>query len=239
MAALVPAVNRNTVLWHRWDRSPRPHEVRDLGEYRTGRDLHVALWNGGYTMLSSRRGRTLHRLASIVARDGVPGAVVDCGAWNGGSSILMAAGARERDVWVFDSFAGLPVPGPQDGPKSTASAGKCVGSEQKVRSGFEQFADPSRLHIRAGWFEDTLGPAAGEIGQVALLHCDGDWYDSVRLTLETFYPRVSPGGFVVIDDYGTWPGARRATDEFRTRAGDRARLHRIDHTGRYWRKTGS
>ena len=71
---------------------------------------------------------------------------------------------------------------------------------------------------------------------MAVLHCDGDWYDSVLLTLETFYPKVSPGGFVVIDDYGHWVGAREATDEFRRRLEIDAPLHRVDYTGRFWRK---
>ena len=102
----------------------------------------------------------------------------------------------------------------------------------------DRFADPGRLHLVKGWFEHTL-PAANEVERIAVLHCDGDWYESVRLTLEVFYPRVSPGGFVVIDDYGTWPGARRATDEYRAFVGDRRRLRRIDHTGRYWRKAAS
>jgi O-methyltransferase len=229
-------IDRNTALWHRWDRLPRPHELRDLAEYRTARDLHRVLWDGGYTMLSSRRARALHRLAARAAARGVPGALVDCGAWNGGSSLLLADGAPGRDVWAFDSFEGLPEPGPLDGSESTGCGGACVGSEAKVRECFAHHGDSAHLHIRAGWFEDTLAPAAAEIGDIAVLHCDGDWYESVRLTLDVFYPRVSPGGYVVIDDYGTWPGARRAADELRRAAGDRAPLHRVDHTGRWWRK---
>jgi O-methyltransferase len=227
---------RQSSAYRRWDEFPRPGEVRDLDRYRHARDLHGTLYDGGWTMLGSRRGRTLHRLAHEAASTRVPGALVDCGAWNGGSTILMASGAPDREVWAFDSFAGLPEPGEVDGRRSFEFAGECVGSEQKLRDGFERFADPARLHVRAGWFEDTLPDAAREIGTVAVLHCDGDWYDSVRLTLEVVYPLVSPGGFVVIDDYGAWPGARRATEEHRRRAGDSARLRRIDHTGRYWRK---
>jgi O-methyltransferase len=189
-------------------------------------------------MLGSRRGRALHRFATEVVRDNVPGAIVDCGVWNGGSTVLMAVGAPERDVWAFDSFAGLPVPTEVDGRKSFQFAGDCGGSEVRLREGIERYADPRRLHVRAGWFQDTIAVAAAEIEQVSILHCDGDWYDSVRLTLEVFYPLVPPGGFVVIDDYGTWPGAKLATDEYRAAVGDRQRLRRIDHTARYWRKSG-
>jgi O-methyltransferase len=187
-------------------------------------------------MLGPRRGRMLHGLAEEVDRTGVPGALVDCGAWNGGSTILMSTAAPNRDVWAFDSFAGLPEPRELDGRESADLGGELVASEHKLRDGFERFADPARLHVSAGWFEETLEDAAGEIGRVAVLHCDGDWYDSVLLTLEVMYPLVSPGGFVVIDDYGTFPGAQRATDEYRLRAGERAPLRRIDQTGRYWRK---
>jgi O-methyltransferase len=231
----LPRQRRARIEW-RWDQLPRPRELRDLDTFREGRRRHVAVWTGGYTMLSSRRGRALHRLARDVEARKVPGALVDCGVWNGGSSILLGQGAPTRTVWSFDSFEGLPVPGPLDGDASQQYAGDCVGAEAKLHEGFRTLAPDSRYEVRAGWFEDTLPVAAEEIEQVAVLHCDGDWYDSVRLTLEWFYPKVSPGGYVVIDDYGTWPGARRATDEFRERVGDRSRLMRIDHTGRYWRK---
>jgi O-methyltransferase len=223
------------VAWH-LDRLPRLGELRDLHTYRRGRRLHQELFKGGWTMLGPRRGRMLHRLAGEVDRVGVAGALVDCGVWNGGSTILMASGAPEREVWAFDSFAGLPEPKQLDGSASQSLGGELVGSEHKLREGFERFADGARLHVRAGWFDDTLAPAAEEIGSVAILHCDGDWYESVLLTLEVMYPLVSPGGFVVIDDYGTFPGARRATEEYRLRAGETAPLRRIDRTGRYWRK---
>jgi O-methyltransferase len=231
------ALSRNGALYRRWDAAPRPAELPGLATYRRGLSLYRELWLGGYTMLGARRGRTLHRLAAQVAREGVPGAIVDCGVWNGGSTILMAVAAPDRDVWAFDSFAGLPTPSEVDGRKSFEFAGDCVGSETRLREGIDRYADAERLHVRAGWFEDTIADAAKEIGQVSVLHCDGDWYDSVRLTLEVFYPQVSPEGFVVIDDYGTWPGAKLATDEYRRAVHDRARLRRIDHTGRYWRKS--
>jgi O-methyltransferase len=228
--------DRNGDAYRRWDALPRPRELRSLRRYRDGRDLHRALYANHYTMLGSRRGRTLYRLAALLGDGRVPGALVDCGVWNGGSSVLMAAGAPERTVWAFDSFEGLPEPDPADGPESSRFAGSCVGSEALVRECMQRYAASTTLEVRPGWFEDTLAPAAFEIGPIGLLHCDGDWYRSVRLTLETLYPLVSPRGFIVIDDYGTWPGAKRATDEYRHEVGDRAPLRRIDHTGRWWKK---
>ena len=227
---------RNGPVYRAWDAAPRPAELLDLPTYRRGRVAHRRLYHGGYTMLGSRRGRTLHRLAAKVEDDAVPGAFVDCGVWNGGSTILMALGASGRELWAFDSFEGLPTPTEVDGELSFQYIGACLGSEDRLREGISRYADGERLHIRPGWFQDTLAQAAAEVGPIALLHCDGDWYESVRLTLDVFYPLVSPGGYIVIDDYGTWPGAKHATDEYRREVGDRGWLRRIDHTGRYWRK---
>jgi O-methyltransferase len=239
-----PALSPRALLGHlRWvlagpgswyDVAPRPGEA--AADYLEGVRLHWRLMRGGYSMGSSRRGRTLLRLSRDAARRGVPGALVDCGVWNGGSTALLAAGAPDRPVYAFDSFEGLPEPGELDGEESAGQAGFCLGSEENVRRAFARHVPESDLRIRAGWFEDTFPDASREIDRVAVLHCDGDWYDSVLLSLETFYPKIPSGGYVVIDDYGHWIGARRATDEFKRRVGDDAPLVRVDYTGRYWQK---
>lgn len=151
-------------------------------------------------------------------------------------TVLLSLGAPTREVWAFDSFQGLPAPGPLDGPASLAHTGACAGSQEKLREAFVRFAPDARVIVRPGWFDSSFPVAAKEIERIAVLHVDGDWYDSVKLTLQTFYPKVAPSGYVIIDDYGTWPGARRATQEYRRQIGDNAPLIRIDHTGRYWRK---
>jgi O-methyltransferase len=219
-----------------WDMAPRLKELDRPRRYLDGARLQRRLRREGYTMTSSRRGRALHRLAATAAEARVPGALVDCGVWNGGSTVLLSRGAPEREVWAFDSFEGLPEPGKLDGAASLDHVGDCLGSEERLREAFRLYGDPARLNVRKGWFEETFRSTVEEIDSVAVLHCDGDWYDSVLLTLETFYPLVSPGGFVVIDDYGHWVGAREATDEFRRRLGIDAPLQRVDYTGRYWRK---
>jgi O-methyltransferase len=188
-------------------------------------------------MVSCRRGRTLYRLARHIERRRVSGALVDCGVWNGGSTVLMSTGAPSREAWAFDSFEGLPEPSPMDGHESLEWAGECLGSEEKVREAFMRFADPGRLHVVQGWFEETFELSAPLVGRVALLHADGDWYESVALTLATFYEYINAGGYVVIDDYGHWEGAQRATDEFREVNGISAPLVRVDYTGVYWRKS--
>lgn len=231
-----------------WERLPRRWDLAHPRRYLEGLRLHRMLFAGGFTMLYPLRARTLLRLADEVTRRGVPGAMVDCGTYNGGSTALLSAGAPERPVWAFDSFQGLPEASVRDvildpdwvnpSPDLETVVGLCHGSEEMVRRAVLAHGTPERLRVRAGWFQDTLPLAREEIGPIAVLHCDSDWYDSVHVTLEHLYPLVSIGGYVVIDDYGAIPGARRATDDYRRHAGDSARLVRVDQTGRYWRKPG-
>jgi predicted O-methyltransferase YrrM len=192
-----------------------------------------------YSMLSPERAFALLRLAREVEASGIPGALVDCGVWNGGSTVLLSRGAPSRSVWAFDSFQGLPEPGPHDGAGSAGFGGAFCGSETRVREAFARFGSPERLHVVGGWFEDTLAPAAAELGPIAVLHVDCDWYAPVKLVLETLYPLVSPGGYVVIDDYGFWPGAALATEEFRREHAIGEPLIEIDSSGRFWRRTRS
>lgn len=220
-----------------WDLLPRRHELRRPTQYLDGLRAHHRLLREGYTMISSRRGRALTRLARDLDPRGIPGAIVDCGVWNGGSTILLSRAAPQREIWAFDSFEGLPEADLElDGREAKDWTGECLGAEDKLRAGFSRYANPERLHVVKGWFEDTFRHAVEDVGTVALLHADGDWYDSVKLTLETFYDRIAPGGLVVLDDYGHWIGAQRATDEFRRERGITAPLVRIDYAGRYWRK---
>lgn len=188
-------------------------------------------------MLGCRRGRYLYELADEAVRRDVPGALVDCGVWNGGSTALLSAGAPEREVWAFDSFEGLPEPGDAelDGVGAAAFTGDCLGAEENLRIVVAQYGSLERLSIRKGWFEDTLAPAAPEIGPIAVLHADGDWYESIKVTLNTLYGQVATGGFIVIDDYFVWEGARRATDEFRASHGITAPLVKRE-AGVYWCK---
>src|SRR5687768_4432614 len=116
-----------------YDRAPRPRELADLRLWRAGNRLHRALQDGGYTMLSARRARNLLRLGRRAVSEDVPGALVDCGTWNGGSTALLSAAAPQRDTWAFDSFAGLPDPGDRDEPEARRFAGELVADEAKLR----------------------------------------------------------------------------------------------------------
>jgi len=193
------------------------------------------LLDGMLAAIGCRRGRTLFRLAADVDRRGVPGALVDCGVWNGGSTALLAAAAPHRDAWAFDSFEGLPAPGAEDGDDAASWTASCVGREENVVEAFRRFARPEQLHIVKGWFDESLPRHAGSVGPIAVLHADGDWYASVRVTLDSLYDAISPGGYVVVDDYSVWSGARAAVDDFRAERGIEARLRRAEASA-YWRK---
>lgn len=186
-------------------------------------------------MLGCRRARTLYRLAAAAERGGIPGALVDCGAWNGGSTAILAAGAPSRTAWAFDSFEGLPAPSDRDGADAAAWEGSCLGREQHVHEAFRRFADPEQLRIVKGWFDESLPANARAVGPIAVLHADGDWFDSVKVTLDVLYDQVSSGGWVIVDDYGAWSGAHEAVDLFRAERCVLSPLVRVEASA-YWRK---
>jgi O-methyltransferase len=148
----------------------------------------------------------------------------------------MSVGAPSRDVWVFDSFEGLPEPGREDCGASTGWERNVMGP-RRTSMRLPAIRRPKPVENDQGWFQDTFPQVSGEVGDVALLHADGDWYESVLLTLETFYPKLTPGGYVVIDDYNFWAGAQRAADEFRGKQGIHDRLIQIDGNAVYWQKS--
>lgn len=173
----------------------------------------------------------LQELANRVDRADVGGDFVECGVYNGGSAALLGHQVQRspllRHLWLYDAFAGMPPAGTKDDDSSHDLAGQFVGSEAKARTAMRRLkVDPTRFTIVTGWFETTL-PIAGP-RSVALLHVDCDFYDPVRLVLETFYPCVVPGGYIVLNDYGAFQGCRLATDEFVAKRNDAGPLTQID-----------
>ncbi len=175
----------------------------------------------------------------------VQGAFVECGVYNGGGAAIMAAELGPRDVWLFDSFEGLPEPATIDGGKAVnkyktiTSTGKAwqVGDMAKVKQAFDLAGCWSdRVHLVKGWFEDTLAPS--ETGAIAVLHLDADWYASTKLALETLYDRVVPGGLILLDDYGHWVGCRTAVIEFWREKRIAPVFTMLDETAGYWVKDG-
>jgi O-methyltransferase len=193
------------------------------------------------TMCSNARLRGLYKAVKYVVETNVPGDVVECGTARGGSAALMGLTLKElpaadRKLWVFDTFEGLPPP-TRDDPDFDIAAlytGSCFGSLEDVTASFSRLDIAHRTTFVKGLFQDTLAKA--DVRQIAVLHIDGDWYDSVTTCLENLYDKVSPNGVVQIDDYGYWKGARKAVHEFFDRRSIAPELLRLDHSGRQFIK---
>ncbi len=189
------------------------------------------------SMCSNARLRGLYRGVGEVVRNGVPGDFVECGSALGGSAALIGLTLRQlgenRDLWLFDTFEGLPAPTLDDPDFEIANlfTGSCLGTLDEVQNLFEQLQIREHAHFIKGLFQETLPTAA--VSQIALLHIDGDWYESVKACLDNLYDKVAPGGIIQFDDYGYWKGARKAVDEFFGDRGVEAPLKRLDYSGRF------
>jgi O-methyltransferase len=170
----------------------------------------------------------------------IPGAIVECGVWRGGSMqavarALLARGITDRDLHLFDTFEGMTEPTAEDRAMDGTPAAELLArsprtarvwaeaSLEDVREGMAETGYPAdRIHYHVGKVEETIPAQAPET--IALLRLDTDWYESTRHELEHLYDRVPPGGVVIADDYATWQGARKAVDEFLDRTGARLLL---------------
>jgi len=197
-----------------------------------------------YTLVSRERVRNLYSLARRIEAEQIPGDVVECGVCNGGTAAILARFATRsalgRVVWLLDSFRGMPPATAEDakafdGDPAEAHVGKELGDIARVRDVLKRVgADMGRVRIVPGWFQETFPTLSVE--KIALLNIDADWYESVKLCLETFYDRVVPGGFVSIDDYGHWPGCRKAVDDFFTARKLPYKLNPVDYTAHWFCK---
>lgn len=189
-----------------------------------------------YTMCSNARLRSLYHGVRYVVSRQIPGDIVECGCARGGSAALMMLTAKmmgaSTRMWLFDTFEGLPAPTANDPDYDIAElfTGTCVGPVEEVRKLFHRLEIEREVEFVKGLFQETLPRTP--IAQIALLHIDGDWYESVKVCLENLYDKVAPGGYIQFDDYGYWKGARRAVDEFLNSRGIEAPLRRLDYSGR-------
>ena len=118
------------------------------------------------------------------------------------------------------------------------SIDKCVGPLEDAKKIFFEILklNEKNVVIKKGWFRDTLPVSKNEIGKIAILRLDGDWYESTKVCLDNLYDKVASGGYIIIDDYGHWEGAKKATDEFLAKKGIKPDLVKIDYTGVYFIK---
>ncbi|BDV36175.1 macrocin O-methyltransferase (plasmid) [Methylocystis iwaonis] len=200
-----------------------------------------------HTMVGVKRLNNLISLVSSVIQDGIPGDLIETGVWRGGCCILMQGiletfGETHRKIFVADSFQGLPPPDPA---RYAADAGDihhtfpelAVSSEQ-VRSNFHRYGLlKENVVFIEGFFEDTLPKL--DTGPLAIIRLDGDMYGSTMVALEALYPKLSDGGYVIVDDYGAVPACKLAVTDFRRNHGVNTPIELVDWTGVWWRKPSS
>ena len=196
------------------------------------------------TMIGLKRLDNLQNCIVDVLKTDVPGDLIEAGAWRGGATIFMRAvleayGDTERTVWVSDSFEGLPKPDaaayPADQGDMHWTLDHLAVSLEEVKENFERYGLlDDRVQFLKGWFKDTLPTAP--IEKLAILRVDGDMYGSTMQVLQSLYWKLSPGGYVIVDDYGAVPGCKKAVEDFRAENGISEEMKKIDWTGVYWRK---
>jgi O-methyltransferase len=203
-----------------------------------------------FTMTPPERMFTQYLAVRHVVAHRVPGAIVECGVWKGGSMMMAALALAElgdtsRDLYLYDTFGGMAEPREIDVSSHTGEVAAqswrelakgdvvdwCYSPLDEVRRNLASTGYPQeRIHYVQGKVEETI---PGTIpGEIALLRLDTDWYDSTYHELRHLYPLVSPNGVVIIDDYGYWEGARQATDDYLRETGEPLLLGRIDSSAR-------
>ena len=195
-----------------------------------------------YTMLSEARLYSLFNLTKKICQENIGGNFVECGVAAGGSTALMAAvikrySQQPRFIYSFDSFDGMPSPtekdvsGGVDANSMGWGTGTCAAPEASVTQICQRLGVFDVVHLIKGYFEDTLPVNKEQLGSIAFLHMDGDWYSSTQAILTNLYDRISPQGYVQIDDYGFWEGCRQAVSEFQQERNLEFNLQVIDSTG--------
>lgn len=204
----------------------------------------------GFTLTTPERIHALHHAVRYLQSNGIEGDFVECGVWRGGSMMvaaktLLTLGDTARTLWMYDTFEGMTAPTEHDvslkGAKATEKFAKkktgddsstwCLVSQEEVEQNVKSTGYPAdRMKFVKGKVEETLPAIAPD--RIALLRLDTDWYESTLHELNTLFPRLVPGGVLIIDDYAEWQGARKAVDEFISVNKVPLLLNRVDSTAR-------
>lgn len=211
-----------------------------------------------YTMTTVERMYALFCAVNYVLNANIPGPFVECGVWRGGSSMLIAKvlanrNIKNRKIYLFDTFEGMPTPTNHDTDfrGKTASAllrstklNKrdsvwCVADLADVQNNMRltDFPEDNIVYIK-GKVETTI-PSLAPKETIALLRLDTDWYESTKHELIHLFPKLENSGILIVDDYGHWEGCRKAVDEYFRENEVNFLLNRIDYTGRIGVKTSA
>ncbi len=202
------------------------------------------IWPGyADTMIGLKRLDNLQYCIETVLGERVEGDLIETGVWRGGACIFMGAvlaayGIEDRKIFVADSFEGLPKPDAEKYPSDKGDIHHThtylAVSKKDVENNFRKYGLlNNQVVFLKGWFKDTLSQAP--IEKLSILRLDGDMYGSTMESLNSLYPKLSSGGFCIIDDYAL-PGCKSAVNDFRSKHAIDSEMKEIDWTGKYWKK---
>lgn len=234
-------------LWELMRRATKGRDIRivEAAEFDAERREVGKDWPAdAESMIGMKRMRNIRQCVESVLADDIAGDLIETGAWRGGATIYMRAilkayGVTDRTVWVADSFEGLPAhDGRFDadlGDQHHTKSDLAISLEQ-VQANFRRYdLLDEQVKFLKGWFSDTLPTAP--IDKLAVLRLDGDMYASTMDALDALYDKVSPGGYVIVDDYGAVPACAKAIHDFMDAHGIKDELVEIDWASVYWRKS--
>ncbi len=223
-------------------------DTEDSFEARMERRLNGRDWPSvAHSMAGYKRLTNTAKCMLDVLSNDVPGDVIETGVWRGGACILMqgilkAAGQTHRKVYVADSFAGLPPPNAADYPEDKGDKhhthSDALGiSLETVQDNFRAYdlLEDNVVFLK-GWFKDTL-PGL-DVEAFSIVRLDGDMYESTIQAIEVLYPKLSPGGYLIVDDYGAINACRKAITDYRQAHGINEEIVEVDWTGHFWKKAG-
>jgi len=216
----------------------------------TENDIEIIKKVKPFTLTSNERIYALLQATKYVMHNDVPGDIIECGVWRGGSMMavaltLLKEKKSEKDLYLFDTYEGMSKPTDQDvsfegrkadnqfeeNKRNEDSADWCFTSLDEVKQNVIKTGyNTEKLHFIKGKVENTLPEYAPK--QIALLRLDTDWYESTKHELIHLFPRLVSGGVLILDDYGYWAGAKKAVDEYFSQTKTQILLNRIDQTGR-------
>lgn len=203
-----------------------------------------------FTMTSNERIHSFIHSVNYIVGNKVPGAIVECGVWRGGSMMaalktLISLEDTSREVYLYDTYEGMVEPTKQDTKINGTIAAEafkqfkrvgigsewCLASLDDVKQAVYRIGYPEeKIHFVKGKVEETLPGTIPE--NVAILRLDTDWYESTKHELIHLFPRLTNGGVLLLDDYGSWQGAQKAVDEYITEHKVQILLNRLDNSGR-------
>ena len=199
-----------------------------------------------HTMIGHKRLNNIQYCMEQVIMNNVPGDMIETGVWRGGASIFMrgvlkAYNITDRIIWVADSFEGMPKPDAENYPIDVQCDLTIFNSilnvpMETVKRNFALYElHDDQVKFLKGWFKDTLPEAL--IEQLSVMRLDGDYYESTSDALKYLYPKLSPGGFVIVDDYHVLPPCEQAISDFRGKHKITDKIIDIDTAGIFWQKT--